>query len=271
MEKQKIDLFTTMEFIREEDISKKDKLQCLYLDAEIFDSQIEMYEEDEEVAMRLLFKQLFKEIVKDVPSWDLYETPNGDFISHEKSFHTYDITAAICNKRIGLSLKSWIAIVGSRILEVSGLFSGSLDESNWSCERMQIACWADVLVEHHLGYGHDSLPPLDFSELYDIEYGWTGDKISEFHYFMYRMKVELIALPFEVLYVDAEGNREDSMRCVIGENYFCAISIYRKLRANTDPADAFDSLINIIHAMYHNYAVGSVDILKGIENRPLGI
>jgi hypothetical protein len=271
MEKQTIDLFRTMEFIRDEDISTTDKLKCLYLDAETFDSQVGMFEEDEEAALRLLFKQLFKELVRDAPKWDLYETLNGDFVAHEELCHTYDITQALCNGEVGLSLKAWIGIVGSRVLDVRGIISGEFDESHWSKERMAIACWADVLVEHHFGYGHEEMPPIDFGELDDVEYGWTIEEMSEFHFFMYRMKIELATIPLEILYLQIEGTRKDCLRCSIGQNYFCPITIYRKLRAEMDPTDAFDTLMNIIHAMYNNYALASNDLLKGIEKRPLGI
>lgn len=265
-----IELSGTMNFIKDDDMSNEDKLRCLCQDAELFDKQVESYDSDVELAHRLLFKKLFKELISNSSEWGLIQTESGDYVIHPEIYNTYDITSAICNGRIGLSLRSWIGKMGSIFLGFADVVSEEVDKSKWCKGRKFISGLADKLISHNNDLEHGK-HPLYFEELKNVSYGWSQEGITELHYFMYFMESIVKVLPFEIVSLKIDGTPEDSMICRIGEKELCAISLYRKLRSEFEPSKSYLLLLECIHVTYRNMALASTNPLKDIESASFGI
>ena len=275
--KNLINLDATREFINENDIAIENKLQCLILEGSNIDAlRVDnSISEDEEKSIRLLFKQIFIELFKHQDEWEEIKTNGGHFIKHPEGVDIYNLTDVFCNTLHGISLQTWLIVIGGKIFNVSPeIFDNQIDYHSVTSGTKKLSEFVNVYEQKLISQEITVDDVFCVEDIPDFEHKWKLDNslITELDYFANRFEIELLINPLTVQRVQLNGDNDDAIDVLIFNQTYNVVEIYRKLRSLFSPEEAAEKCFDILHELLYNAVIKSYNNpLNELHRISLGI
>lgn len=258
--KNLINLKATREFIHDDDMTVKDKLQCLIVEAANIDAlrSVEDLSNNEQEYIRLMFKQIFLELFKQQDEWEEISTVEGHFIHHPETGMIFNITEVFCNLLSGISLQVWVVGIGGRIFNVEPEFyDESIDYHSFSSGKIRLSEFDDIFERKLKAQKLILTDVINSEDIPNLEYKWKLDNvlITELDYFVHKLEMELVFNPHTVQRVQLNGTNDDAIDLLILDQSINVVEVYRKLRNLHAPDEAAYRCFDILHEILYNAVV----------------
>jgi hypothetical protein len=258
--KNTINLKSTREFIHDDDMTMKDKLQCLIIEGANIDTSRNDVNipNNEHEYIRLMFKQIFMELFNQQDEWDEINTVEGHFIHHPETGSIYNITEVFCNLFSGISLQAWIVGIGGRIFNViPEFYDENFDYHNFSSGKIKLSEFDDIFEKKLKAQKLILTDVISSEDIPTLEHKWKLDNllITELDYFVHRLEMELVFNPHTIQRVQLRGENDDAIDILILDQSVNVVEIYRKLRNLHTPDEAASRCFDILHEILYNGVV----------------
>lgn len=275
--KNLINLKTTREFIHDDDMTIKDKLQCLIMEA----SHIDAVRNDETIpsieyeSIRLMFKQIFIELFNQQDEWVEISTVEGHFIHNPDAGGIFNITEVFCNLSCGISLQMWLIGIGTRIFNVKPeIYDENCEYHNLTSGKIKLNEFYNIYEEKLNNQEINLLDVLCEEDIPNLENTWKLDNIiiTELDYFVFKLEMELLFNPHNIQKVRLEGTNNDVIDILIFDESINVVEVYRRLRTLHSPDKASYICFDILHGILYNGVIKACNNpLKELKHLSLGV